>query len=258
MSPTLGGKRGTQKNEDRVSHVPVVCMSLRTISSPNMMPAAEGMTHMIPNHVLRVGQTIRLDPTPETSQHDNCDDLDLDLSLENLNRIILELDPTFEPLCLDKSTPSTSPAAGRAWPHHPLSGHFLPPLTLFCLSPLLHKTKLHKQSEPRLCRGMTFTAAKPHSLLMKQPRSLGGLRSGLYFRARFVVLIPVVIAFSQLLWGYCSDRYHTLCRRRKSRSATGSEYGAGSSPRPSVNRICGQTSENISDNKDRKRGEMCE
>lgn len=90
-------------------------MSLRTISSPNMMPAAEGMTHMIPSHVLRVGQTIRLDPTPErTGRHDDCGDRDLDVSLENLNRIILELDPTFEPLHLDKSGPSSSPTAGRA------------------------------------------------------------------------------------------------------------------------------------------------
>lgn len=93
----------------------VVPMSLRTISSHNMMPAAEGMTHMIPNHVLRVGQTTRLDPTPETNgRHDDCDDRDLDISLENLNRIILELDPTFEPLHLGKGGPSTSPAPGRA------------------------------------------------------------------------------------------------------------------------------------------------
>ncbi|XP_011610862.1 tensin-4 isoform X1 [Takifugu rubripes] len=71
------------------------------------MPAAEGMTHMIPNHVLRVGQTIRLDPTPETAgQHVDCGQHDLDISLENLNRIILELDPTFEPIQVDKSPPA--------------------------------------------------------------------------------------------------------------------------------------------------------
>lgn len=111
----LSGKTGNQNNKDRVSHVSVVSMSLRTISSPNMMPAAEGMTHMIPNHVLQVGQTIRLDPTPKaTARHDDCGDCDLDISLENLNRIILELDPTFEPLHLDKSAPSTSPAPGRS------------------------------------------------------------------------------------------------------------------------------------------------
>lgn len=93
----------------------VVPMSPRTISSHNMMPAAEGMTHMIPNHVLRVGQTTRLDPTPETiGGHDDCGDRDLEISLENLNRIILELDPTFEPLHLGKSGPSASPTPGRA------------------------------------------------------------------------------------------------------------------------------------------------
>lgn len=156
MSPTLSGKKRTEKKENRVSHVSVVCMSPRTSRSPNMMPAAEGMTHMIPNHVLRVGQTIRLDPTPETAgRHDDCGDRELDLSLENLNRIILELDPTFEPLRLDESGPSAIPAAGRARPRRPLSGHFPLPLTLFGLSSLLHKTKLHKQSQPRLCRGMT-------------------------------------------------------------------------------------------------------
>lgn len=141
------GKNGTQKNKDRVSHVSVVYMSLRTISSPNMMPAAEGMTHMIPNHILRVGQTIRLDPAPEkTGRHDDCGDHDLDISLENLNRIILDLDPTFEPLHLDKSTLSTSPAAGRARVQNPLSGHFLFSLIFFCLWSLLHQKKIPKQT----------------------------------------------------------------------------------------------------------------
>lgn len=141
------GKNRTQKNKDRVSHVSVVSVSLRTISSPNMMPAAEGMTHMIPNHVLRVGQTIRLDPAPEkTGRHDDCGDRDLDISLENLNRIILELDPTFEPLHLDKSTPSTSPAAGGARVQNLLPGHFLFSLIFFCLWSLLHQKKIPKQT----------------------------------------------------------------------------------------------------------------
>ncbi|AWP06255.1 putative tensin-4 [Scophthalmus maximus] len=69
------------------------------------------MSHMIPNHVLRVGQTIRLDSAQETgNQHPsltkpsgNHDDSDLDISLDNLNQLILELDPTFEPLQVDKS-----------------------------------------------------------------------------------------------------------------------------------------------------------
>lgn len=95
----------------------LLCYSLRTINSPNMMP--EGMTHMIPNHVLRVGQTIRLDPTPETDhRHD-----DLDISLENLNRIILEMDPTFEPIHMNTSPPSSSPATGRPPPQRHLLLH---------------------------------------------------------------------------------------------------------------------------------------
>lgn len=146
MSPTLGGEKQDTK-EQGVSHVSVVSMSLRTIRSPNMMPAAEGMTHMIPNHVLRVGQTIRLDPAPEkTGQHDDCGDRDLDISLQNLNRIILELDPTFEPLHLDKSTPSTSPATGGARVQTPLSGRILFSLIFFCLWSLLHQKKIPKQT----------------------------------------------------------------------------------------------------------------
>lgn len=83
------------------------------------MPAAEGMTHMIPHHVLRVGQTIRLEPAPETTgQRDDCGDHDLDISLDNLNRIILELDPTFELIHVDKSPSSSSPATGRARPQN--------------------------------------------------------------------------------------------------------------------------------------------
>lgn len=120
-------KRDTKapKRGRRFSCVSIVSLSLRTISSPNMRPAAGGMTHAIPNHVLQVGQTIRLDPTPEaTGRHDDCGDDDLDISLENLNRIILELDPTFEPIHLDKSPPSASPATGRALPRNPLSKRF--------------------------------------------------------------------------------------------------------------------------------------
>lgn len=77
-----------------------------------MMPAAEGMTQMIPNHVLRVGQTIRLESAQETvHQHPsgNHGDPELDISLDNLNRLILELDPTFEPIEINKG-PSSPPA----------------------------------------------------------------------------------------------------------------------------------------------------
>lgn len=113
--PTICGKNRTQKQKGDMFLICLLCVSLSlTISFPDMMPAAEGMTHMIPNHVLRVGQTIRLDPTPETAgQHDDCGHHDLDISLENLNRIILELDPTFEPIQVDKSPP-----AGRALPQN--------------------------------------------------------------------------------------------------------------------------------------------
>ncbi|TMS22785.1 Tensin-4 [Larimichthys crocea] len=75
------------------------------------------MSHMIPNHVLRVGQTIRLDSAQETvNQHPsltepngNHGDSDLDISLDNLNQLILELDPTFEPIEVNKPPPCVSP-----------------------------------------------------------------------------------------------------------------------------------------------------
>ncbi|GAA6225869.1 tensin-4 isoform X1 [Lates japonicus] len=82
-----------------------------------MMPTAKGMSHMIPNHVLRVGQTIRLDSAQDTvNQHpsltkpsDNHGDPELDISLDNLNQLILELDPTFEPIQVNKSPSCISP-----------------------------------------------------------------------------------------------------------------------------------------------------
>ncbi|XP_076001379.1 tensin-4-like [Genypterus blacodes] len=81
-----------------------------------MMLTAKGMSHMIPSHVLRVGQTIRLDSSPETvNQHPsftdpsgNHSDPDLDISLDNLNQLILELDPTFEPIQTNTSPPCIS------------------------------------------------------------------------------------------------------------------------------------------------------
>ncbi|XP_047221012.1 tensin-4-like [Girardinichthys multiradiatus] len=82
-----------------------------------MMPTAEGMSHVIPCHVLRVGQTIRLHssqdnvPQPPGLSMPNCevDDPDLDMTLENLNQLMLELDPTFEPIQVNKSPTCTSP-----------------------------------------------------------------------------------------------------------------------------------------------------
>ena len=81
------------------------------------MPAVANMSHVIPNHVLRVGQTVRLDSSPRTTSpgpsHPNStspfSDPELDVSLDNLNQLILELDPTFEPL------PMTSPVSVRSY-----------------------------------------------------------------------------------------------------------------------------------------------
>lgn len=85
-----------------------------------MMPAAKGMSHMIPNHVLRVGQTVRLETAQETVRphpsltkpNSNFDDPDLNISLDNLNQLILELDPTFEPIQVPKSPLCISPPTG--------------------------------------------------------------------------------------------------------------------------------------------------
>ncbi|XP_068607445.1 tensin-4-like [Brachionichthys hirsutus] len=82
-----------------------------------MMPTAESIRHVIPNHVLRVGQTVRLDseqvtfnghpsPTEPGCRHG---DADLEISLENLNQLILELDPTFEPIEVNQSPTCLSP-----------------------------------------------------------------------------------------------------------------------------------------------------
>uniref|UniRef100_A0A3Q3WGJ6 SH2 domain-containing protein n=1 Tax=Mola mola TaxID=94237 RepID=A0A3Q3WGJ6_MOLML len=87
-------------------------------------PKTEGMTHMMPNHVLRVGQTIRLDSAQEMAhQHpsfmepgNNHSDPELDVSLDNLNRLIMELDPTFEPIQLNKSPSCVSPPTGTTRP----------------------------------------------------------------------------------------------------------------------------------------------
>ncbi|RVE76499.1 hypothetical protein OJAV_G00008970 [Oryzias javanicus] len=74
------------------------------------MPPVKGMSHTIPSHVLRVGQTICMDQTSDTKSSDPVD-RDLDISLENLNQLILELDPTFEPVEVKKSPTRVSPPA---------------------------------------------------------------------------------------------------------------------------------------------------
>lgn len=117
MNTSMWEKQRTKASGGRVTDLSLLFLFLsqKTVSSPNMMPTAEGMTHMIPNHVLRVGQTIRLDSAQETvNQHpsDNHGDPDLDISLDNLNRLILELDPTYEPIQVDKSPSCISPPTG--------------------------------------------------------------------------------------------------------------------------------------------------
>ncbi|XP_041640403.1 tensin-4-like [Cheilinus undulatus] len=98
-----------------------------------MMPAAKGMSHMIPNHVLRVGQTIRLDPAQKalrqhlglmepSGNHD-----DLDISLDNLNQLMLDLDPTFEPIQVNKSPSSTSPTTDDSCSDEDISNCILVP-----------------------------------------------------------------------------------------------------------------------------------
>ncbi|XP_008404717.1 tensin-4 isoform X1 [Poecilia reticulata] len=81
-----------------------------------MMPAAEGMSKVIPCHVLRVGQSTCLDSSqgnvpqpPGVSKPEfHLVDHDLDMTLENLNQLILDMDPTFEPI---RSPTCTSPPA---------------------------------------------------------------------------------------------------------------------------------------------------
>ncbi|XP_038134915.1 tensin-4-like isoform X1 [Cyprinodon tularosa] len=81
------------------------------------MPTAEGMSQVIPCHVLRVGQTICVDSSQENVPHPpdlskpNCqlDDCDLDMTLDNLNQLMLDLDPTFEPIQVNKSPTCPTP-----------------------------------------------------------------------------------------------------------------------------------------------------
>ncbi|XP_004065815.2 tensin-4 [Oryzias latipes] len=72
-----------------------------------MMPPVKGMSHAIPSHVLRVGQTICMDQASDTKSSDQ-EERDLDISLDNLNQLILDLDPTFE-LEVKKSPTCVSP-----------------------------------------------------------------------------------------------------------------------------------------------------
>ena len=90
------------------------------------MHAVANMSHVIPNHVLRVGQTVRQDSSPRTTSpspspspcHPNSStpfsDPELEISLDNLNQLILDLDPTFEPLPITRSPVSVSSYTGEA------------------------------------------------------------------------------------------------------------------------------------------------
>ncbi|KAL2086812.1 hypothetical protein ACEWY4_017871 [Coilia grayii] len=63
------------------------------------MPMAADMSQIIPNPMLRAtGQSPSLEKAEE----------DLDISLDNLNQMILELDPTFEPVPITRHSPGQS------------------------------------------------------------------------------------------------------------------------------------------------------
>ncbi|XP_037546401.1 tensin-4 [Nematolebias whitei] len=79
------------------------------------MPTAGGMAHVRPSHVLRVGQTICLDSVQDSvAQQPSChlEDSDLDMTLENLNQLMIELDPTFEPVPVSKTPTCKKNPAG--------------------------------------------------------------------------------------------------------------------------------------------------
>ncbi|XP_062304504.1 tensin-4-like [Osmerus eperlanus] len=81
-----------------------------------VMPMTKNMSHTVANHILRVGQSVRLDPTHEALGRSpcpgepigDCDVSELDVSLDTLNQLILELDPTFEPIQVNKRHMSCS------------------------------------------------------------------------------------------------------------------------------------------------------
>ncbi|XP_010887473.2 tensin-4 [Esox lucius] len=78
------------------------------------MPVVGAMSHIIPNHILRVGQNTCKDHAqmktrgcgPSLAMETSSDLDELDISMDNLNQLILELDPTFEPGGGDKRSPS--------------------------------------------------------------------------------------------------------------------------------------------------------
>ncbi|KAK0147111.1 Tensin-4 [Merluccius polli] len=175
------------------------------------MLAVANMSHMIPNHVLRVGQTVRLDPVSAAPRspspgHPNSSgafgDPELDESLENLNQLILELDPTFElppvtrsPTSIssytDESSPeedlhrcvlvprscSPSPSRSIPIPTSPYTGVSCSPhgALIFCGSPSSSRPPLPCGSvhrRPSSARGETCSS--PSTLLMMHSRRNSG------------------------------------------------------------------------------------
>ncbi|XP_034045172.1 tensin-4-like [Thalassophryne amazonica] len=121
-----------------------------------MMPTTKGMIQTLPNHVLRMGQTIHVDSAQDsqrptliqsTGHHG---DNDLDISLDNLNHLIMELDPSFEPLQPTKSPSCISPPQvlqlSSSSPHDSYSNKDVPHYKLVprgcapCASPTLDQS----------------------------------------------------------------------------------------------------------------------
>lgn len=146
------------------------------------MPAAKGMTHMIPNHILRVGQTVCLETAQKTvSPHlsltkpcGNLDDPDFDISLDNLNQLILELDPTFEPIHIPKTPLCISPPTGTVkYCNATLHKNFAFYTNLNCYflpdSYICTRSTKYNQGRAPTCRGVTqhttnHTTNSTHSL----------------------------------------------------------------------------------------------
>ncbi|KAJ8001969.1 hypothetical protein DPEC_G00174930 [Dallia pectoralis] len=96
------------------------------------MSVAGAMSHIIPNHILRVGQStcmdhaqmeargcgtgLGMDPSGDRERDE------LDISMDHLNQLILELDPTFEPINVGGRSPSRSHCTDDFSPEEDASG----------------------------------------------------------------------------------------------------------------------------------------
>ncbi|KAI3352239.1 hypothetical protein L3Q82_005220 [Scortum barcoo] len=119
----------------------------------------------------RVGQTIRLDSAQETvGQHPslteaslNHVDADLEISLGNLNQLILELDPTFEPIPVNQSPTCTSPPTDNSCSDEDVSHCMLVPRGCApCSSP----TVVPSVSPSIPIPTHTSTSCSPHGTLV--------------------------------------------------------------------------------------------